>query len=308
MNTRQINYVLKVAEERSFSAAAKKLFVTQPSLSEFIKKVERELGYELFDRAATPLKLTVAGEIYVDTAREMLNLERTMENRMRDMEESQYGKLAIGISPYSGLVTSVLKSFFEVYPNYKVDIQDSVGTAERLRMLEQGELDLCIQPVFDSISPKFAMEDVMSDDLVLVLPASHPINDELPVRIVEGEPYPVIEGKHLRKLGDMPFVLVDNSKRLRKNLNVLFDMTGFYPFVKIVCHKSEGCVDIATSGICATIVQLGLVRYRDLTPDAKCYLIRQDNERRRIAAVYMRNRYLSKAAREFINILKSISE
>lgn len=306
MNTRQINYVLKVAEERSFSAAAKKLYVTQPSLSEFIRKVERELGYDLFDRSVTPLKLTDAGEVYLETAREILNLERTMENRLRDMDASQYGKLSIGVSPYNGLVTSVLKRFFDIYPNYKVDIQDSVGTAERLRLLEQGELDLCIQPVFEKISSKFVAEEIMSDDLVLLVPSDHPINNELPYRKIEDSPYPVIEARALRKFHNIPFVLVDNNKRLRRNINSLFDLIGLYPYVKVICHKSEGCVDIAISGTCATIVQLGLVKYRGSIPNVNCYLIHQDGERGRIAAIYMRNRYVSKAAREFINILRSI--
>ena len=60
MNTRQLRYVIKVAEERSFSIAAKKLYIAQPSLSQFISKVEKEVGYELFDRMATPLKLSMS--------------------------------------------------------------------------------------------------------------------------------------------------------------------------------------------------------------------------------------------------------
>ena len=120
MNTRQLRYVIKVAEERSFSIAAKKLYIAQPSLSQFISKVEKEVGYELFDRMATPLKLTAAGEVYVKTAQEILNLKHAMENRLRDMGKAQYGKLAVGVSPYNGLMPSALKQFFDTFPNCKV--------------------------------------------------------------------------------------------------------------------------------------------------------------------------------------------
>lgn len=306
MNTRQIHYVLKVAEERSFSVAAKKLFVTQPSLSEFIRKVEQELGYDLFDRTVSPLRLTVAGEVYVETARQMLNLESEMDRRLRDMSESQFGRLAIGVSPYSGLATSVLKRFFDEYPNYKVNIQDSLGTVERLRLLEQGELDLCIQPLFEGISSKFAVEEIIHDDMVLVLPADHPANREIPSRTVEGETWPVIEVSALRCLRDVPFTLVDNSKRLRKQVNALFDQLEISPYLKVVCHQSEGCVSLANAGICATIVQSGHIKYREMASNVRCYQIRQEGEQRTIAAIYVKNRYLSKAAREFINIVKSI--
>ena len=304
MNTRQLQYVMKVAEERSFSAAAKKLYISQPSLSEFIGKVEEELGYELFDRTVTPLKLTAAGEVYIETAQEILNLERAMGNRLRDIDENQYGKLSVGVSPYSGLMPSVLKYFFSVFPNYEVNIQDSVGTAERLHLLEQGQLDLLIQPISDSITSKFAVEELMTDELVLAVPSDHPINNEL-MRLSEKTPYPTVDLSSLRLLRDMPFVMVNDGMRLRKSIGELFDQVGIKPRVQVVCHKSEGCYEMAKAGVGATIVQLSLIKYREPPHKVKCYLIRQDSWKNRIAAIYVRNRYLSKAARAFINILKT---
>ena len=307
MNTRQLHYVIKVAEERSFSVAAKKLYIAQPSLSQFISKVEKELGYELFDRMATPLKLTAAGEVYIKTAQEILNLEQAMENRLRDMGKSQYGKLTVGVSPYSGLIPSVLKRFFDVFPNYKVDIQDSVGTTERLRLLEKGELDLCIQPIFDTLSnSKFVVDEIMTDNLLLVVPAEYSINSELMRQNDGGLPYPMIDLHMLDLLRDVPFIMVNDEKHLRKNVNNLFEQVGIEPRIQVVCHKSEGCLAMATAGIGATIVQLSLIKYREPQPEVKCYLIRQGYEGNKIAAVYIRNRYISKAAQAFIKILKTL--
>lgn len=306
MNTRQLQYVLKVAEEKSFSAAAKKLYVAQPSLSEFIRKVEDELGYALFDRTAVPLKLTMAGEIYVDTARKILSLEQALGNQLRDMDENQYGKLSVGVSPYSGLPISVLKPFFDVYPNYKVDIQDSVGTAERLRMLEQGELDLCIQPIFEALGSKFVTEEIMSDHLVLAVPREYAFNERVCFRASDEASYPIIETGMLRLLNDKPFISINAGKRLRSSINRLFLQADIGPWIKAVCHSSGSCVDMVNAGLGFTIVQFAHVKYREALPNVKCYLIDQDSVRTKIAAIYMKSRYLSKAARTFIDIVKDI--
>lgn len=81
MNTRQLQYVLTVAEERSFSAAAEKLMISQPSLSQFMQKLEGELGANLFERTV-PLSLTQAGELYVQMARKMLVEEAESRERV----------------------------------------------------------------------------------------------------------------------------------------------------------------------------------------------------------------------------------
>lgn len=224
------------------------------------------------------------------------------ENRLRDMDEAQYGKLAVGVSPYNGIMPSVLKRFFDAFPNYEVDIQDSVGTDERLRLLEQGELDLCVQPISAALNSKFVVEEIMMDDLLLVVPSEHPINNELMCQNNDELPYPMVD---LSMLRDVPFVMIEENKSLRKIVDYLFDQVGIEPRTQVVCNKSEGCLAMAASGIGATIVQLSLIKYGEQQPKVKYYLIRQDYMRNKIAVIYIRNRYLSKAAQKFIDILKA---
>lgn len=307
MNTRQLQYVIRVAEEQSFSVAAKKLYVSQPSLSELVRNVEKELGYDLFDRAVNPLKLTAAGEVYVETAYKILDLEREMGNRMHDMSETEYGRLSVAMSPYSGLASSGLRQFFDVFPNYNVEFHDSVtGTTERLKLLEQGRVDLCIQPITSTFSSKFVVEEVSKDDLVLVVPTEFAVNNVLQSKSTNGLPLPIVDLDVLRVLHKTPFVLAENGMRLRKNINDLFEQAGIEPNVKVVCHKSEGCLNLAMAGIGATIVQYSLVKWMGLRNMVQCYSIHQDFAADTIAAIYIRNRYFSKAMRVFVDILKTL--
>lgn len=306
MNTRQIHYVITVAEEKSFSAAAKKLYVSQPSLSEYIKRVENELGYELFDRMVSPMKLTLAGEVYIETVREIQSLMQQMEKRLHDIDDTQYGKLTVGVSPYSGVMPSVMKQFFEIFPNYDVKIQDSLSTAERLKMLEQGELDLCIQPVYDSSNDKFTVEPISTDYPVLVVPAHYPVNDELTYVYSEKSRYPELNLEDIHKLADIPLITVDEGKKLRARVDTLFKMAGVKPHIKLTCYKSEGCLDMAIAGAGIAIVQSSLMNYRDVPSKVKCYFLHSDVVSFTMGAVYVRDRYIPKAARTLIDILKTI--
>ncbi len=89
MNYNILRYVIMVAEERSFTKAAKKLYISQPSLSQIIKNEEEKLGITLFDRSSYPLTLTDAGKEYVHWARQILAVCENMERRLNDFSKRE---------------------------------------------------------------------------------------------------------------------------------------------------------------------------------------------------------------------------
>ena len=100
MNSKQIQYVLTLAYERSFSKAAEALNITQPSLSQYIKKIEKEVGLPLFDRTNGIVRLTDAGRIFVEAGRAIIDLEHRMEVSFSDLAANKTGSLIIGAAPY----------------------------------------------------------------------------------------------------------------------------------------------------------------------------------------------------------------
>ena len=91
-------YVCEVYRERSFSKAAQNLYISQPSLSARIKKVEEQIGVPLFDRSTSPLQLTEAGRIYIRAAEEISEIEQRVENAINNLNTLQTGRLSIGAS------------------------------------------------------------------------------------------------------------------------------------------------------------------------------------------------------------------
>lgn len=91
----EYEYVYQVYKEKSFSKAAKNLFISQPALSATIKKIETKLGVQLFERTTTSVTLTEAGEAYIDTARKIMELESDLAVYLEDLSNLNTGRLVL---------------------------------------------------------------------------------------------------------------------------------------------------------------------------------------------------------------------
>ena len=99
MDTRQIEYILKISEERSVTRAAEQLFITQSALSQQVQKLEKELGTSLFFRTKADWTPTPEGEIYLENARKILRIKQDTYSMIADRVNSRKSYLSIGITP-----------------------------------------------------------------------------------------------------------------------------------------------------------------------------------------------------------------
>ena len=145
MTITQLQYVLAVAENRNFTLAAEKCFVTQPTLSMQIQKVEEELGILIFDRSKKPIQLTDIGQKIVTQAKNIVN-ESTRIKDIVDQEKGFIGgEFKLGIIPtiMPTLLPMFLKNFTKKYPKVKLQIEE-LNTDEILSRLKNGHLDAAI--------------------------------------------------------------------------------------------------------------------------------------------------------------------
>jgi DNA-binding transcriptional LysR family regulator len=145
MTSQQIEYLLILAEERSFSKASQRLYVTQPSLSQFVKNLENELHTQLFDRSTSPIRLTPSGDAYVKAAKKIKSIEEELNNQIADLTNLQSGQLNIGTSPFraSCLLPKSIAEFHKKYPGVELHINENQMIDLEEATLE-GMLDLYI--------------------------------------------------------------------------------------------------------------------------------------------------------------------
>lgn len=145
MTITQLQYVLAVAEHKNFTLAAEKCFVTQPTLSMQIQKVEEELKIQIFDRSKKPIQLTEIGQKIVNQAKNIVN----EADRMQDIVEQQKGfiggEFRLGIIPtiMPTLLPMFLNNFIKKYPKVKLIIEE-LNTDEIIIKLKNGHLDAAI--------------------------------------------------------------------------------------------------------------------------------------------------------------------
>src|SRR5512146_940489 len=128
MDLFQIETFLAVAREGSFSRAAKKLFRTQPAISQTVRKLEEEVGEPLFDRSSREGILTDAGQVLRAYAERLLNLRNDAQDALVELRSLHQGKLVIAANEFTALyLLPVLANFRRLHPMIKITVQRSLG-------------------------------------------------------------------------------------------------------------------------------------------------------------------------------------
>ena len=150
---RAAKYAYTVYKERSFSAAAKVLFLSQPSLSITVGALEKELGFRIFDRTTLPLSLTPEGQIYMDSLEKIMEVEHAMHDRINRLSNLTYGSLSIGGSSFITyqLFPLLCGAFYKQYPDIQLQVDmGTVGPVSNLYdKLMQQSLELLFTYDFD---------------------------------------------------------------------------------------------------------------------------------------------------------------
>jgi DNA-binding transcriptional LysR family regulator len=227
MELRQINFFMAVAEERHFGRAAERMYIAQPALSQHIRRLERELEVQLFDRSARHVRLTPAGEAFLNVARRMSRQVDEATVAARQAQAGEAGTLNLGVHlPVAAPVLSVLlRHWGRLRPAVRPRLT-SGRAAELVDLVRRRELDVALVdgPVTDR---GLISTPVLDDPMVIVLPADHPLARE--------------ESASFRSLADERFVAVarHSSVSLHDRFIELCRAAGFSPDVALEVDDPE---------------------------------------------------------------------
>lgn len=287
MNLNQLKYIVTVADEMNISRAAKKLFVSQPSLSQSIKNIEEELGTKIFERS--PFKVTYAGEVYVSWARDILSSSLQIKQKIADISEQKNIKFVIGISPHRStyILPPVIKKFKLLYPKSEIFVEE-YPTSILQRMMDRGKLDLLIDVTNpDTIS--FESIPLFDENILLDIPLSWNINQkEVDIAILK----------------DKPFIMLSEKQSIGKLGRELCMKSGFSPEIFLECHNIETAHALVRQNLGATFVPEMFTKF-DKENSNYC-LIKDFKSDRKICAIYNKKKYLPVALRDFIKVLKIV--
>jgi DNA-binding transcriptional LysR family regulator len=174
MDLRRLEIFAKVAELGSFSRAAEALFLTQPTISEHVRALEDELGVQLLDRLGRGATPTRAGQLLLGYARRMLTLSREAHQALERFQGRMTGELVVGGSTIPGeyVLPALIGQFKVKYPDISISLL--IGSTRQVSdWLEEGRVEVGVvgaRPAARTLEAK----ELMPDELVVVVPASHP--------------------------------------------------------------------------------------------------------------------------------------
>ena len=293
---KKFEYVISISEAGGISQAAEKLDISQPTLSKYIKKLEGDLGIELFDRSALPIKLTEAGRCYVEAGKRLIDIERQLDKQLDEIKLGKSSVVRVGISPSRSpyMMPALIEEYKKRNPDGKVVIEERT-TAELSERLYRGELDLIIS-ILDERTADFEGIELFSENILLAAPKN----------------LCSAESSATELLLSLPIISVGKGQSMRQTLYEISEEVGA-PAPEIECQSIESGLSLVKRGLGIMIAPSYIDKFgtSEQNKDIIFLPILRKNSietERKVYIFYRKEQFLTKAEQNFIFCAKSIKE
>ncbi|CAH1203821.1 HTH-type transcriptional regulator CynR [Paenibacillus allorhizoplanae] len=288
MEFRQLEYFIAICEELHFTRASEKLGMSQPTLSHQIKSLEDELGVPLFDRIGKKIAITEAGKILLDECKVIFSSLNNVKVQILELQKVNRGTLSIGALPgeLTQLVSSLLLDFHHIYPEVQIKILNLDDIVERV-IQNQIDLAITIFPVEDERIRKIPL---YKEDIYLAVSRDHVLADR--------------ESINFDEISSYPLILFPQSHKCRQIIDLNSSVCGINMEPIIETTAIETIIDLVKSGAGVTALSR---TYLNMYNDEQLTAIKIVNPmlQREIGIIHHKDKYVSQAARLFIDLLSN---
>lgn len=304
-----MEYVYEVYKEKSFSKAAAKLFISQPSLSANVKRIENRIGYPIFDRSTKPLRLTECGKEYIRCVEEIQSIRKGFSAFVRDWGNLTTGNITLGGSNLfsSWILPPLISDFVARYPNIKINLVEE-STTNLTELLQKGNVDLILDNT--TLDPAiFDSRLFQEEHLLLAVPRRLTINDSLRKYQIADEQirsgyfledrFPVVP---LNALEEQPFIMLKSENDTGKRARQICQAAGFEPNVILNMDQQMTAYNICQSGIGISFIGDIMLSRIPHNENVVYYKLPVHHNSRSVCFYWKKGRYFTRAMEEFLNI------
>ncbi|WP_309118596.1 LysR family transcriptional regulator [Paenibacillus sp.] len=294
MEFRQLGYAVQIYNEKNFSRAAEKLHIAQPSLSQQLAKLEKELGVTLFHRTTNAVEPTHAGEIFVNKAQVILDLVEQLRSEMNDISNLRKGKLVVGTLPITGshILPLVLPAFAKRHPGIEISlVEDTSANLEQLTSSGAVDLALLSLPIEETT---LDYRPYATEEICLAVPQTHEL-------AAAPEPIPV------RSLADESFIVLKKGQGFRQITSDICAEAGFAPRIVFESSNIETVMSLVAAGMGVAFIpnMIAASKKGKYVPVFKS--LTDPTPSRTLVIAERRGRYFTKAAEAFIETLMEVT-
>lgn len=299
MNVQELNYILCIAKHQNLTKAAQELYISQPTLSKYLQKLERELDGKLFSRSGNCYTPTYLGRRYMNYAKKVLELSQDWEKELADLNSFKEGELNIAfpLMRSSCMIPKILPQFHEKYPGVKVNfLEETYAIQERLLLDDQ--LDFAI---FNEARPhpKLEYEVLVNEEVLLMMAPDHPLAGC--GADMENCRYPWMD---LELLANEPFILNFPDQTTGKMALELFERYGIHPPVSFRTRNPQVCALLSQQGLGVCLIPENYAKNMWFERKPVCFSVGDGGVFSGLTIAYRKGAYLPSYAREFIEIAR----
>jgi LysR family transcriptional activator of glutamate synthase operon len=306
MDTRKLEYLLTIVETGSVTEAAKKLYISQPALSQTIRYFEQLYHIRIFEKKEGRMNLTPEGRIFIDAARRQFFIEKNMVLQLNDMKEQLSGDITIGLSPSRSLqfLPALMPKMKDAFPKVRLVVNTRSSSGFEKEVV-RGKLDFAFVMDIADVDPALRNEltyiPLFSYDTLLAVPPNHPL-----AREAEKEfDWRKRRAISLDEVRNEPFICTPPFPRSRRWTDTIYNAYGFKPREAVV---------ISGGFIVYSLVQAGIGFA--LTQDTTAFAMKRGAFFRldkgpflsRLCVIYRKDRFLSKPMEFFINTATDLAK
>lgn len=309
-----IEYVYEVYKERSFSQAASNLYISQPSLSGTIKRIEKEIGYEIFDRSTKPIGITDIGMKYIEMIKKILELEYNFDEYINDVEALEAGRVSIGGTHQytSYMLPPIISKFIEKYPKVKVDIVEA-KSSNLIKYLNEGVIDIAVDN-YKYDENEYVKQFKFKDNILLAVPKKIHSNEFIKDFAINYDDImsgnflnDSVDSVPLKIFKDEPFILLKEGNDTRTRADKKFNYEKIEPKIILELEQQITSYNLTSYGIGISFISDFLIRHVGPNPNIYLYKLNKYETDRDISFYYKKTKFLSKAVREFLKIAKDVN-
>lgn len=296
MNMKQALYFKTIAQYGTITAAAKQLYISQPSLSQTLRQIEDEVGTPLFDRSTSPFHLTYAGERYLKAVEAMLDIETRLKEEIESIRRDDGGRLRLGISVTRAMqvLPDVIPIFTKAYPNVTIELTEA-ASASLEGLLQKGQIDLALAAL-EANEANIAYELIEKESIGILAGK----DSQLAQLVPSGTPI------SLEMVEKEAFVSLDASHSSRIIQDRLFRRYNIRPKILLETSSLEVARRVALkSGACMVLPDV----YADdfvFNSGGAFYPLKDYENHRHFYACYRNDENTKKYIRDFVSITTSV--
>lgn len=303
-------YVYEIYKEKSFSTAAQKLYITQPALSNNIKRIEDRIGSPVFDRSTSPVALTDVGKAYIEAVEQIIGIEENFARFLADTQNLKTGHISIGSGALfsSYVLPSLIAKFKSRFPYVNVSVAEG-SVASLQKQLADGVIDLLIENE-ELPESMFECTKYLTEYMILAVPGRWEINRTLLAwqqsleNIISGQflapQYPNVP---LERFADSPFILLTPENKTYQKSMMICQHYGFVPDAILTLNQQLTAYHMTCAGLGASFVSDTLVRSARPHPDVVYYKLDTEFSKRSIYFYYKKTRYIPRCMSEFLSLI-----